>query len=166
MIDISYLRNELDGLKTAISRKKFECDLDVIIELDKKRRDSISLAEQARAGQKATNNEMSQLPKGSPEFTAKVTEMKNLAAKVKELESLAKDADDKFKEAFMTIPNIPHESVPDGKGEQDNQTISTWGEVEGDFPNSIPHYDIPWFDQIIDFPRGKGNRSRFSFLSR
>ena len=154
MIDISYLRNELDGLKTAISRKKFECDLDVIIELDKKRRDSISLAEQARAGQKATNNEMSQLPKGSPEFTAKVTEMKNLAAKVKELESLAKDADDKFKEAFMTIPNIPHESVPDGKGEQDNQTISTWGEVEGDFPNSIPHYDIPWFDQIIDFPRG------------
>ena len=154
MIDISYLRNELDSLGTAISRKKFECDLDVIIELDKKRRDSISLAEQARAGQKATNNEMSQLPKGSPEFIAKLTEMKNLAAKVKELESLAKDADDKFKEAFMTIPNIPHESVPDGKGEQDNQTVSTWGDIEGDFPNSIPHYDIPWFDQMIDFPRG------------
>lgn len=154
MIDISFLRNDSGSLRAFISRKKFECDLDVIIELDQKRRDSISLAEQARAGQKATNNEMSQLPKGSPEFIAKVTEMKNLATKVKELESLAKDADDKFKEAFMTIPNIPHESVPDGKGEQDNQTISTWGEVEGDFPNSIPHYDIPWFDQMIDFPRG------------
>ena len=154
MIDISFLRNDSGSLRVFISRKKFECDLDVIIELDKKRRDSISLAEQARAGQKATNNEMSQLPKGSPEFIAKVTEMKNLAAKVKELESLAKDADDKFKEAFMTIPNIPHESVPDGKGEQDNQTVSTWGDIEGDFPNSIPHYDIPWFDQMIDFPRG------------
>ncbi len=154
MIDISFLRNDSGSLRVFISRKKFECDLDVIIELDKKRRDSISLAEQARAGQKATNNEMSQLPKGSPEFIAKVTEMKNLAAKVKELESLAKDADDKFKEAFMTIPNIPHESVPDGKGEQDNQTVSKWGDIEGDFPNSIPHYDIPWFDQMIDFPRG------------
>ena len=66
---------------------------------------------------------MAQIPKGSPEFLAKVAEMKELAAKVKELESQAKEADDKFKEAFMTVPNIPHESVPDGKGEQDNQAI-------------------------------------------
>ena len=80
--------------------------------------------------------------------------MKELAAKVKVLESLAKEADDKFKEAFMTVPNIPHESVPDGKGEEDNQTVSTWGDVEGDFPHSVPHYDIPWFDEMIDFPRG------------
>ena len=125
MIDISYLRNDLDGLKNAISRKKFECNLDALVELDQKRRDSISLAEQARAGQKAANNEMSQLPKGSPDFIAKVTEMKSLAAKVKELEGAAKEADGKFKEALMTVPNIPHDSVPDGRGEEDNQTIST-----------------------------------------
>ena len=154
MIDISHLRNDLDGLKKAISRKKFECDLDSLVKLDQKRRDAISAAERARAGQKATNNEMAQLPKGSPEFLAKVSEMKELAAKVKELEAVAKKADDEFREACMTVPNIPHESVPDGKGEEDNQTLSTWGDVKGDFPNSIPHYDIPWFDQMIDFPRG------------
>ena len=79
---------------------------------------------------------MSQLPKGSPEFLAKVTEMKELALKVKDLEGIAKKADDAFK-AFMTVPNIPHESVPDGKGEEDNQTISTWGDIEGDFPNAV-----------------------------
>ncbi len=154
MIDILDLRNDLDSLRNAVSRKKFECDLDKLVDLDQKRRDAISEAEKARAGQKATNNEMSQLPKGSPEFLAKVAEMKEMAAKVKELEVIAKKADDEFKEAFMAVPNIPHASVPDGKGEEDNQTISTWGEVEGDFPNSIPHYDIPWFDQMIDFPRG------------
>ena len=154
MIDISDLRNDFDNLKKAVSRKKFECDLESLVELDQKRRDSISLAEQARAGQKAANNEMAQLPKGSPEFLAKVTEMKELASKVKELEGVAKKADDEFKEAFMTVPNIPHESVPEGKGEEDNQTVSTWGEVEGYLPHAIPHYDIPWFDQMIDFPRG------------
>ena len=154
MIEISHLRNDLESLRAAISRKKFECDLEGLVELDKKRRDAISSAEHARAGQKATNNEMSQLPKGSPEFLAKVTEMRELAAQVKELESAAKEADDHFRDAFMSVPNIPHESVPGGKGEEDNQTISTWGEVDGDFPHSIPHYDIPWFDQMIDFPRG------------
>ena len=123
MIDISHLRNDLDGLKNAISRKKFECDLDELVKLDQKRRDAISAAEKARAGQKSTNNDMAQIPKGSPEFLAKVAEMKELAAKVKVLESQAKEADDKFKEAFMTVPNIPHESVPDGKGEEDLSLI-------------------------------------------
>ncbi len=78
MIDISHLRNDLDGLKNAISRKKFECDLDGLVELDQKRRDAISAAEQARAGQKATNDEMSKLAKGSAEFLAKVAEMKEI----------------------------------------------------------------------------------------
>lgn len=137
-----------------LSRKKFHFDLDKVMLFDEKRREAISASEQARAGQKAANNEMSQLAKGSPEFLAKVSEMKELATKVKELEAVAKHADDEFKEALMTLPNIPHESVPSGKGEEDNQTVSTWGNTEEDFPNAVPHYDISWFDQMIDFPRG------------
>ena len=124
-----------------------------MVQLDQKRGDAISDAEKARAGQKATNSEMAQLAKGSLEFLAKVAELKELAAKVKKLELMAKQADDEFKEAFMAVPNIPHESVPDGKGEEDNQTVSTWGDIDGEFPNAV-HYDIPWFDLMIDFPRG------------
>ena len=154
MIDIYHIRNDLESLRNAISRKKFECDLDKLVELDQKRREAIAAAEQSRAGQKSANDEISKLPKGSSEFLAKVTEMKGLANKVKELEAVARQAEDDFKEAFMTVPNFPHESVPDGKGEEDNQTVSTWGDIEGSFPHSIPHYDIPWFDQMIDFPRG------------
>ncbi|MDA0724548.1 MAG: serine--tRNA ligase [Verrucomicrobia bacterium] len=154
MIDVSHLRQGLADLNTVLARKKFECDLDSIVELDRKRREAISEAEQARAGQKAANNEMSQLGKGSPAFLEKLAEMKALAGNVKDLEAVAKDADEQFQEAFLSIPNLPHDSVPDGKGEEDNQTVSTWGEVEGDFPHAVPHYDIPWFEQLIDFPRG------------
>jgi seryl-tRNA synthetase len=154
MIDLTYFRNHLAELTQSIGRKKFSCELDLAVELDQKRREAISLAEKARAGQKSANVEMSKLPKGSPEFIEKVKEMKSLASQVKVLEGLAKEADAKFREVFMTIPNIPHESVPDGKGEEDNQVVSTWGNVEEGFPNAIPHYDIPWFDQMIDFPRG------------
>ena len=113
MIDLTYFRKNCKGLKASINRKKFDCDLDLAVRLDTVRREAISNAEQARAGQKAVNGEMAKLEKGSPEFISKVTEMKELAGKVKELEAIAKKADDDFKSAFMTIPNMPHESVPE-----------------------------------------------------
>ena len=154
MIDLAYFRNNLNALKQAIGRKKFSCELDLAVELDRKRRESITAAEQTRAEQKRANAEMSQLPKGTPEFLTKLQEMKSLAAQVKELESAAKEADLKFHDIFLTIPNIPHDSVPDGKGEIDNQVVSTWGDVAGEFPYALSHYDIPWFEKMIDFPRG------------
>ncbi len=154
MIELTYFRKNFNNLKDSISKKKFACELDLAIRLDHKRREAITAAEQARATQKSANVEMAQLCKDSPEFEEKVMEMKSLASMVKELESDAKQANEAFQEAFLTIPNIPHESVPDGKGEEDNQVILTWGNTEDKFPNAIPHYDIPWFEQMIDFPSG------------
>lgn len=154
MIDFNLLRDQPDLVRESISRKKFSFDFDALRRLDEERRASIAKSETARAAQKAANNEMAQLEKGSPAFLEKLAEMKELAAKVKELEAVSKGADEQFQEAFLSVPNLPHDSVPDGKGEEDNQTVSTWGEVEGDFPNAVPHYDIPWFNQMIDFPRG------------
>ena len=154
MIDLNLLREQPDLVRESISRKKFAFAFDAFLSLDEERRSSIAKSETARAAQKAANNEMAQLGKGSPAFLEKLAEMKALAAKVKDLEAVAKGADEQFQEAFLSIPNLPHDSVPDGKGEEDNQTVSTWGEVEGDFPHAVPHYDIPWFEQVIDFPRG------------
>ena len=66
MIEISHLRNDLEGLRSSISRKKFDCDLDALVESDLKRREAISATEQARAGQKAANSEISQLSQNHP----------------------------------------------------------------------------------------------------
>ena len=117
MIDISHLRNDLEALRSAVfGGKKFECDLNSLVQLDQKRRDAISLAEQARRPKRQQTMKCPSCFKGSAEFLAKVAEMKELAAQVKELEVLAKEADIEFKEIFMAVPNIPHDSVPDGKG--------------------------------------------------
>lgn len=154
MIDIKLLREQPDFVKAAIAHKKFTCDVDAVLELDIQRRARITEAESARAAQKAANQEMAELKKGSPEFLDKVQAMKGIAARAKELEAEAKEADEAFQAAFLGIPNLPDPSVPVGKGEEDNVVASTWGDAERDFPYARPHYDIPWFESRIDFARG------------
>ena len=76
MIDIKLLREQPDFVRAAIAHKKFTCDIDAILALDTTRRAKITEAEQARSAQKAANQDMAALPKGTPEFIAKVQEMK------------------------------------------------------------------------------------------
>ena len=154
MIDIKLLREQPDFVRAAIAHKKFKTDIDAVLELDAARRARITEAEQARAEQKSANSEMATLPKGSPEFIAKVQEMKAIAAQAKELEVAAKEADEAFQAAFLSIPNLPDPTVPVGKGEDENVIASTWGDTDADFPYALPHFDIPWFESRIDFARG------------
>ncbi|MGC6424353.1 MAG: serine--tRNA ligase [Lentimonas sp.] len=154
MIDIKLLREQPDFVRAAIANKKFKTDIDAVLELDAARRAKITEAELARSEQKAANKEMAALPKGSPEFIAKVQEMKAIAAKAKELDAESKAAGEAFQEAFLAIPNLPDPSVPIGKGEDENVVASTWGDADAEFPYALPHFDIPWFESRIDFARG------------
>ncbi|MDX8416141.1 serine--tRNA ligase [Intestinicryptomonas porci] len=153
MIDIKLLRENPERLKKAISLKKFDCDLDAILDFDAKRRSIVSAAEEARAAQNAANLEMSKLPKGSDEFKAKIAELKEVSAKVKSLEKEADEADKKWNSMLLTIPNMPDPSVPVGKNEADNVTVSTWGDVNS-IKNAKPHWDLPFFEKMLDFQRG------------
>jgi seryl-tRNA synthetase len=154
MIDVKLLREDPERVRTAIATKKFDCDVDAVLELDAARRSAIMEAEQARAEQKAANQEMASLEKGSPEFLEKVKSMKSIAARAKELEAAAKEADETFREALLAIPNLPDPSVPVGGSEEDNQVAATWGDAEAEYPHARPHYDIPWFESRVDFARG------------
>ena len=153
MIDVKLLRESPEKVREAIARKKFKVDIDKVIELDVIRREKITEAEKARAEQKLANQAMAQLQKGSPEFLEKVAEMKLVAAKAKELEAEAKEADQSFHEAFLEIPNLPDESVPTGHTEDDNEISHTWGDTTN-YPHAKAHYDIPWFESRVDFARG------------
>jgi seryl-tRNA synthetase len=154
MIDVKLLREQPDFVKAAVANKKFTCDIDAVLARDAERRARITEAESARAEQKAANQEMASLKKGSPEFLEKVQEMKKIAARAKELEAEAKAADEAFRAAVLEIPNLPDPSVPVGRGEDENVVTSTWGDADGAFPQAVPHFDIPWFESRIDFARG------------
>lgn len=154
MIDIKLLREQPDMVRSAIAHKKFTCDIDAILELDRFRREKITEAEHVRAQQKAANQEMAALPKGSPEFIEKVREMKTIGAQAKELEIAAKEANEAFQKALLSVPNLADVSVPIGENEDANKVVATWGNADAEFPNAMPHFDIPWFESKVDFVRG------------
>ena len=154
MIDLNLLRDTPDFVREAIARKKFDCDLDALLALDEERRSCIACSEKARADQNSANKEMAAMEKGSPEFLEKVAEMKAIATEVKELEGKTKEVEGRWREACLTIPNLPDPSVPDGDGEDDNQVADTWGSPDEVSADAIPHWDVPWFAELADFERG------------
>lgn len=153
MIDVKILREQPEKVKRLVSLKKFDCDIDAIIAFDAERRRAVSAFEDARAAQNAASKAMAELPKGSPEFLAKVAEMKSVSAEVKELAAAADAAEAKWKQMLLTIPNMPDESVPVGKSDKDNVTLYTWGDIDS-IKNAKPHWDLPFFDEMLDFKRG------------
>ncbi len=158
MLDTKLLRENPDRVRQAIAAKGSDCDLDAVIAADAAWRLKVAEVETQRARQKAANAEMAKLPKGTPEFMAKVLEMKAVSAQVKEGEAALGELEDRFKKLLLTVPNIPHESVPVAPDPSGNVTAATWGFAEGapgpKAPHQVPHYEIPWFSQIVDFARG------------
>ncbi|MGE9296093.1 MAG: serine--tRNA ligase [Puniceicoccales bacterium] len=165
MIDLKLLRDNPEALKAAVAKKKFTVDWDELYALDDKRRAAIAKAETSRAEQKAASKEVGQIKdKKSPEFQEKLKAMKTMADEVKQLEADAAEIESKWKALFLSIPNVPHDSVPVGKTEDDNVVAATHGDPAAISPDALPHWDIPWFTEAIDFERGvKATGAGFPF---
>jgi len=167
MLDPKSLRESPDLVRAGILKKHLDIDLDAVLALDAAWRGLVSEVESLRAQQKAANTAMAALPKGTPEFLAKVQEMKSASATVKEKEVQLKEVEEQWCEALLSLPNLPHASVPEGRTPDENQVVATWG-CDGIGPDGAPtiapqsktdrrprpHFEIPGFERLFDFPRG------------
>lgn len=154
MLDPKVLRETPDVVRAAIAKKHLDVDLDAVLALDHAWRSQLGEVEQLRAKQKAANNDMAALKKGSPEFLAKVQEMKAVSAEVKAREEGLKAVEERWRDAMLTLPNIPHASVPEGKTPDQNVVFATHGDVNAVSPHAQPHWEIAAFDRLLDFGRG------------
>ena len=154
MIDIKILREEPDRVREAIANKGSDCDLDAILAMDVERRQLIASVEQLRAQQKSVNSEMAALGKGSPAFLEKVQEMRGVASQVKEGDASLKQMEESWDNLILTIPNIPHSSVPVAPDPGGNVVHSSWGDPGSASPHAKAHYDLDVFNRLSDFPRG------------
>ena len=154
MLDPKLIRESPDTVRAAIAKKHLEVDLDAILAIDSAWRAQLQEVEALRGKQKAANTAMAALPKGSPEFVTKVAEMKAVSAEVKAREVQLKETEEKFRTAMLSVPNLPHSSVPEGRTPEENVVFSLHGAHEALRPHSVPHWEIPGFDKLFDFGRG------------
>ncbi|MDX2187435.1 MAG: serine--tRNA ligase [Opitutaceae bacterium] len=154
MLDPKLLRDSPEIVRAAIAKKHLDVDLDAVLALDNSWRQLLQEVEQLRSKVKAANTDMAKLPKGSPEFLAKVQEMKTVSASVKEKENVLRDTEEKWKQAVLALPNLPHSSVPEGRTPEENVVFRTHGDVNNVSPDARAHWEIPGFDRLFDFGRG------------
>jgi seryl-tRNA synthetase len=153
MHDLGLFRANLDAIAERLATRGLTLPLEEFRDLDKRRRASITEAEQLRAEQNAISREIPKLKKEGLDTTEVQARSREMGDRVGLLNKSVEELDAQFREMLAGIPNLPHASVPVGKTADDNVMVRTGGEPRTfDFePKS--HWDLGPELGILDFDR-------------
>ncbi|MCE5281689.1 MAG: serine--tRNA ligase [Deltaproteobacteria bacterium] len=154
MLDIKYLRQNIDTVVARLAERGQAVNLDNFIALDTKRRDIIQEVEGLRSERNAVSKLIGEKKKNKEDATEIIARMGAVSDRIKALDEALKNADEELDAIVMTIPNIPHASVVCGKGSEDNPVVRTWGEKPAFAFTPKPHWEIGEALNILDFARG------------
>jgi seryl-tRNA synthetase len=167
MLDLRYVADHVEEVRAALLRRGPGAadSLTPIAELSQKRRELILAVEKKAAARNAANDAMAKADKKSPEFAEKRDELKRLGAEIKESEKALADVEAEIQKLLAVVPNVLDPSVPDGKSEEDNVVLRTFGEKPSMSFAPKAHWDIGTALGILDFDRAtKLSGSRFTVL--
>jgi len=155
MLDLNFVRGNLPlveqklrarGLDPAAVLKDFH-------QVDAQRRQAITSAETIKAHRNQKTEEIAKLKKSGQDASALITETKDLREEIQGLEKAAEEYDTRLRDILTNLPNMPHLSVPVGKGADDNVEVSLWGTPpKFDFAPK-PHWELGEQLGILDLER-------------
>ncbi|MEW5912522.1 MAG: serine--tRNA ligase [Thermodesulfobacteriota bacterium] len=165
MLDLRFLRENLQLVKKAVADRKAEVDLAGFEALDARRRELLPELEGLRARRNEVSAQVGRLKREGGDPSGVYAEMKQVGGRIKELETEMAAAEQGIGELLLTIPNPPHASVPVGAGEADNPVLSTWGQPPELGFEPLNHWDIGEALGILDFEAAaRMTGSRFTVL--
>ncbi|WP_066060166.1 serine--tRNA ligase [Robertmurraya korlensis] len=165
MLDLKLLRANFEEVKAKLQHRGEDLtDLGTFEELDRTRRELILEVEQLKSKRNEVSQQVAVLKREKKDADQLIAEMKEVGERIKGLDDQLRDVEETLERLLLSIPNIPHESVPVGETEDDNIEIRKWGEVPSFDFEPKPHWDVADALGIIDFERaGKVTGSRFVF---
>ncbi len=154
MLDLKYIRDNPDAVRDGAQAKGIDVDIPALLQLDEKRRALITEGEKLKARRNQLSAEIGKTKASGGDASALLAESDTVKKRVQELDPELGVVEARINELLLSIPNIPHPSVPVGHTPADNKVMSTWGEQgESDEPVK-PHWELAEKLGIIDFNRG------------
>jgi seryl-tRNA synthetase len=167
MLDLRHVMDHLEEVEAGLRRRSAGAaeTLSPIAGLGKKRRELIGAVETKQAQRNQANQEMAKADKKSPAFAEKRDLLKRLSAEIKDDEKALAEVEAEVQSLLAVVPNVPDPGVPDGKGEEDNKVVRTWGEKPSFSFTPKEHPEIGTALGILDFERAaKISGARFTVL--
>jgi seryl-tRNA synthetase len=163
MLDIRWVRQNPELVRAGYRKKHVEAPLDEVLQLDAERRRILSRLEQLKAERNRASEQVARLKKAGVAADDLIEATRRLGDEIGVLEASLRPIEEQFQARMLELPNVPHESVPDGEDEEDNPVVETWGEPRHDVV--APHWEIGEALGWLDFERArKLAGSRFTVL--
>jgi len=162
MLDIKLIRENPELVRQALEKRGDSFALDSILEIDGRYRSLLRQTEELRATHNETSKQLGRSKEKPPQLIA---QMRQLGEEISSLQQQTKEAKAGLDSLLLELPNIPHPSVPLGRGEADNVVVRTWGKPGELSFESLPHWELGEKLGIIDFQQGvKLSGTRFYVL--
>jgi len=151
MLDLGYVREHLDVIEKMARDRGATLDLAPFRSIDTDRRMVITSAERLKAERNKASEEIARMKKCGEDCTALLALMKQVSDQIKRDDETITVLDEQLKQFLLTVPNIPHSSVPVGKSAADNVEVRRWGAPpQFDFKPK-PHWELGEGAGILDF---------------
>lgn len=167
MLDAKYVRENLDAVRAAMADRGEEWDFATFVHLDAERRDLIGEVESRQARRNEASKQIGALMKDGKrdEAEALKEEVRLINEQIAAEDAHLAQVEAELEHLLLTIPNMPHESVPVGADETDNVEVRRRGTPPAFDFEPIAHWDLGPALGVIDFERGvKLAKSRFVVL--
>jgi seryl-tRNA synthetase len=165
LLDAKVFRNEFDRVEAAMKKRGGYVDkVQQFPELDQRRRLLLQETDQLKNHRNVVSQEVAKKRKAGEDAEEQIIEMREVGDRIKSLDEEIRTLEESINSLVLSIPNIPHDSVPVGSSEDDNQEIRRWGEPAVFSFEPRAHWEIGQALDILDFEAAaKVTGSRFVF---
>jgi seryl-tRNA synthetase len=153
MLDPKFVQNNPGLVRDRLALRGFRLEEEKFTNLLVEKKSLLQRLEGLRFELNTSSKTIGRMKKEGKDASSLIADMKKVSDEIKLLDGDYKNLEEMVKEFLLDVPNLPHESVPEGTSEADNQVVRTWGEKPAiDFAPK-PHWDIGTDLGILDFER-------------
>ena len=151
MLDLGYVREHLNVIEKMARDRGVTLDLAPFTEIDTERRRIIAATEKLKAERNKANEEIVTLKKSGQDTAPLLARMKEVSEEIKRSDVRINELDERLEQFLLTVPNIPHSSVPVGHSAADNVEVRRWGAPPRFDFKPKPHWELGESAGILDF---------------